>query len=365
MSLDIDRTPASRASTDRARPRSVVTGTPIRLRRTSFIIRPRVIAIVTVLLILSLGLAVLALLLGSVQVPLSDLVASMFGQSAEHKHNLVIQNIRFPQVVAALSAGAALGVSGAVFQSISNNALGSPDIIGLTTGAATGAISQIIFFEAGPIQVTIGALIGGIGTAVVIYLLSLKGGVTGGFRLVLIGIGVGALLSSLNSLMMVRGDVELAFTANVWISGSVDNVKWDQALPTLIISLITIPVIAALAKRATMVEMGDDMARQLGVNAEHTRRILILLAVVLAGIATSSVGPISFIALASGQLAKLLTRSGSITVFASAVMGSFLLMLAHVITAVLPVHYTLPIGQVTGLIGGIYLAWLLTRSKQV
>lgn len=188
---------------------------------------------------------------------------------------------------------------------------------------------------------------------------------TGGFRLVLIGIGVGALLSALNSLMMVRGDVELAFTANVWVAGSVDNVKWEQALPALIISLIVIPIVALFARRATMVEMGDDMARQLGVNAERTRRILILLAVILAGIATSSVGPISFIALAAPQLAKILTRSGNITIFASAAMGSFLLMLAHVVTGVLPVHYTLPIGQVTGLIGGIYLAWLLTRSKQV
>lgn len=345
--------------------RTLVSGVPVRLRRASFILHPRTITVVLILTGLSLVLGVLALTLGSVEVPLDDLVASMFGQSADRSHNLVIQNIRFPQVVAALSAGAALGVSGAVFQSISNNALGSPDIIGLTTGAATGAISQIIFFQADPLQVTIGALIGGIGTAAVIYLLSLKGGVTGGYRLVLIGLGIGALLSSLNSLMLVRGEVELAFAANVWLSGSIDNAKWDQALPTLIISILVIPIVAALAKRATMVEMGDDMARQLGVHAENTRRILILLAVILAGIATSAVGPIAFIALAAPQLAKLLTRAGSITVFASAAMGSFLLTLAHVVTAVLPVTYTLPIGQVTGLIGGIYLAWLLTRSKQV
>jgi iron complex transport system permease protein len=343
----------------------LVRGRAVRLRRVSFIVHPRAVTITLALLLITLALASLAMTLGKVSVPLDDLLPSMFGLSDESKHNTVVQNLRFPRVLAALSAGAALGVSGAVFQSVSHNALGSPDIIGLTSGAATGAISQIIFFQAGPIQVTIGALIGGVGTALIIYLLSLKGGVTGGYRLVLIGIGVGALLSSLNSLMMVRGDIDNAFAANVWISGSLDDVKWAQALPAFLVTLIVIPLVALSARRATLLEMGDDMARQLGVNAEGTRRTLMLLAVILAGIATSAVGPIAFIALASPQLAKLLTRSTTFSVAGAAAMGSCLLMVAHVITAVLPVSINLPIGQVTGLIGGVYLAWLLTRSKQV
>jgi iron complex transport system permease protein len=346
-------------------PARLVSGRRVRLSHASLLVHPRAVTVTLILLLIALALASLAMTLGKVGVPLDDLLPSMFGLSEERKHNSVVQNIRFPRVLAALAAGAALGVSGAVFQSVSHNALGSPDIIGLTTGAATGAISQIIFFQAGPIQVTIGALIGGVGTALAIYLLSLKGGVTGGFRLVLIGIGVGALLSSLNSLMIVRGDVDNAFTANVWISGSLDDIKWAQALPAFIVTLIVVPLVALAAQRATLLEMGDDMARQLGVHAEHTRRILMLLAVILASVATSAVGPITFIALASPQLAKLLTRSKEFSVFSAAAMGSCLLMIAHVVTAVLPVSVNLPIGQVTGLIGGVYLAWLLTRSKQL
>ena len=337
----------------------------LRIGRVSLVVSPRTVTVTAILFVGTLLLAAFAMTLGRVSVPLDDLLPSMFGLSETRSHNVAVRNIRLPLLVAAMAAGAALGVSGTVFQSVSHNALGSPDIIGLTTGAATGAISQIVFFQAGPVQVTIGALVGGLGTALTIYLLALKGRVTGEFRLVLVGIGVGALMSSLNQVMIVRGDVDSAFTANVWISGSLDDIKWAQALPVAIVTLLVIPLVSGLAMRATLLEMGDDIGSQLGIRAEQTRRILMLLAVVLAAVATSATGPIAFIALSSPQLARLLTRSKTLSVFSTAAMGAFLLIIAHTITATIPVTFTLPIGQVTGLIGGLYLAWMLTRSKQI
>ena len=338
---------------------------PLRYGRRSLVFYPRSVIVTLTLLMVALGLGAIAMSIGTLNVPVKDLMPALLGVSAEPRYNLVVHTIRLPRVLAAFAAGAALGMSGAVFQSISHNALGSPDIIGLTTGAATGAISQIIFFQAGPFQVMLGALIGSLGTAAVIYLLSLKGGVTGGYRLVLIGLGVGSLLGALNSLMMVRGDVELALSANVWISGSLDDVKWSQALSVLSITVVILPFIVFLSRRATLLEMGDDMAAQLGVHAEKTRRALMVGAVLLAGVATSAVGPIAFIALAAPQLARFATRTTVFSPISAGIMGSCLLLLAHVISVSLPTHVALPIGQVTGVIGGTYLAWLLTRTRQV
>lgn len=345
--------------------RSLITGHVVRIGRASLRIQPRAILVTGILTAFTIGLAAVSLMLGRVVVPPGEFVPALFGVAENSVNTTVVQEIRLPRIVAALSAGAAFGVSGAVFQSVSRNALGSPDIIGLTTGAATGALTAIIVFQADPFGVMLAALSGGIGTAVVIYLLARKGGITGGFRLVLIGIGVGALLSAVNSLLIVRGDLDRAFTANIWLAGSVDDIKWHQALPTLAVAAVMIPLVGLLSERVVLLEMGDDLARQLGVPSEQTRRVVMLLAVVLAGVATSAVGPIAFIALAAPQLARRLTGITALPVAAAAAMGACLLMAATLVTTAAPTTVNLPIGQVTGLIGGLYLAWLLTRSKQL
>ncbi len=343
--------------------RPLVSGVLIRFRGLSLILQPRALLVVAILLIAAVALAVIGLNQGKVTIPVSEVWPAVLGHG--EKKYVLAMGLRLPRVVAALTAGAALGVSGAIFQSVSNNALGSPDVIGLTTGAASGAITQIVLFNAGPIQVMLAALIGGTGTALAIYLLSLKGGITGGYRLVLIGLGMGALLGSYNSLLMVRGRVEEAVAANIWVAGSLDGRQWTQVLPVSIGTIIVVPLSMLLVRRATLLEMGDDIASQLGVRAEPTRRWLIFCGVSLAALATAAVGPIAFIALSAPQIAGRLTRARGIGVIPAASMGACLLLGADVISQAIPTVATLPIGQVTGLIGGSYLAWLLTRSKQI
>lgn len=353
----------TRGASSGSQPSPIVTGRVLRGRNFSLLVQPRALLVIGILLAVAVLLALIGLTQGKVAVPLGDIIPAIFG-NGERKHVLAL-GLRMPRVVAALTAGAALGVSGAVFQSVSNNALGSPDVIGLTTGAASGAITQIVLFDAGPVQVMLAALAGGVGTALAIYLLSLKGGVTGGYRLVLIGLGVGALLGSYNSLLMVRGQVEQAVSANIWIAGSLDGRQWTQVLPVLIGTIIVVPITILLARRATLVEMGDDIASQLGVRVEPTRRWLIFCGVALAALATAAVGPIAFIALSAPQIARRLSRARGLSIVPAALMGSCLLLGADVVSQAIPTATTLPIGQVTGLIGGIYLAWLLTRSKQL
>lgn len=142
----------------------------------------------------------------------AKVVAAVIDTSGNVQHDRVVRGLRLPPLITAISAGAALGVSGATFQSVSRNALRSPDVIGFTTGATTGAIVQIVVFQAEALQVSIGAVAGGLLTAMAVYVLPRRGGVTGGYRLIPTGIGGSAVLGALNGLLLVTGDLDRAFT---------------------------------------------------------------------------------------------------------------------------------------------------------
>ncbi|UXS03453.1 FecCD family ABC transporter permease [Agrobacterium tumefaciens] len=330
----------------------------------SFALETRPIAVCLLLLVATLVAAVYAMTLGRVPVPFVDVIGAVLGNGEGGMRQQIVFNLRLPRVLVALFAGASLGVSGAVFQSVSRNALGSPDVIGFTTGAATGALAQIVIFGGGPLAVALSAMLGGLITATLVYLLSFKQGATGGYRLVLTGIGAGATLNALNGLMLVKGSLDNAISANLWLAGSLDARSWDHALTVMAGASLLIPISAFSANRLRMIEMGDDIARQLGVQVERTRFGMIACAVLLAGVATGAAGPIAFLALAAPQLASRLTSTRGIPVLSSAIMGAFLLVSADLLTQLFANDLVLPIGRTTGLVGGLYLLWLLTRSKQ-
>lgn len=170
-------------------------------------------------------------------------MAAVLGYSDDPKAALVIQRIRLPRTVTAMGVGLCLGAAGATFQSISRNALGSPDIIGFTTGAATGAVAQIMLFNAGPVATAVAAIAGGLLAAAVVYLLSVRGGVSGGYRLVLVGIGVGALLAAVNTVLLSKGNEDLAAQAQMWLSGSLAGRSWDHAIPVMLAVAFLLPIL--------------------------------------------------------------------------------------------------------------------------
>ncbi len=323
----------------------------------------RLIAVGSTLLLIVIGLGAYALSVGTLKIAVSDVIQILLGNGSGVSERVVI-NIRLPRVLTGIFAGAALGASGAIFQSISRNALGSPDVIGFTTGAATGAIAQIILFDGSPSQIAIAAVVTGMLTAVVVYLLSSNRG-GGGYRLVLTGIGVGAILGALNGLMLVKGNLDDAISANLWLAGSLNARSWLHVWPVLLGTVLVIPGAAVLARSLTLIEMGDDLARQLGIRVERTRLVAVFLAVLLAALATAAAGPIAFVALAAPQLHARLAGTANLAVFGAAAMGALLLILADLITQLLPLGFAVPIGRMTGIIGGLYLIWLLTRSRQV
>nr|WP_089243844.1 iron chelate uptake ABC transporter family permease subunit [Rhodococcus kyotonensis] len=320
----------------------------------------RTVVVCSILVLLSLFVAVIALGTGDYYVPPGDVLQAIFSDAPRFTE-LVVMEWRFPRVALALLLGGALGVSGAIFQSLTRNPLGSPDIIGFDTGAYTGALIVILTLGGGYYQTGAGALIGGICTAAVVYLLAFKRGVQG-FRLIIVGIAISAILASVNTWLIIKADLADAMAAAVWGAGSLNGLGWAQVGPVLIVLAVLTPTIAVVAKRLPMLEMGDDAAKALGIRAEPTRLILMVLGVALTALVTAAAGPISFIALAAPQLVRRLTKTAGVALLPSAVMGAFLLVLSDWAAQRLFAPTQLPVGVVTVSIGGAYFVWLLARE---
>lgn len=271
----------------------------------------------------------------------------------------VVAGWRLPRVVAALAFGAALAVSGSFFQSLTGNPLGSPDVIGLGTGAYTGALVATIVVGGGA-SMGLGAIVGGLGTAAIVYLLAYRHGVAG-FRLVIVGIGVTAMLAAVNRYLILSAGLEVATSASIWGIGSLSLVRWPVLVPALVALAVLAVLAIPLAPVLRQLELGDDTARSHGVRVEPDRLAIVAVGVGLMSVVTAVAGPIAFVALAAPQISARLVRGSVSALVPSALTGAILLLVADQIAEhALPGD--VPVGVVTVGVGGVYLLWLLTRE---
>ncbi|MEU1264377.1 iron chelate uptake ABC transporter family permease subunit [Streptomyces cellulosae] len=322
----------------------------------------RALTVVLLLMLLALGASVLLIGTGDFPMSASDVLTTLVGQGNEGQE-FIVTELRLPRVLVGLLVGASLGIGGALFQTISRNPLGSPDILGLGQGATAGALTVIVLFSGTANQVALGALAGGLLTGTAIYVLAWKRGVHG-YRLVLVGIGVSAVVTAVNGYLLTKSDIVDAARAVVWMTGSLDGRDWDQVWPLLALCAVLVPVVLANSRALRMTEMGDDVSNALGVRVERLRLVLMLSAVLLTASATAAAGPVSFVALTAPQLARRLTRSPGPNLVASMWMGAALLVLADVLSQRAFGAEQLPVGVVTGVVGGVYLLWLLVTERR-
>lgn len=236
-------------------------------------------------------------------------------------------------------------------------------MLGLGQGATAGALVMIVLFSGSAAQVTVGALIGGLVTGALIYLLAWKRGVHG-YRLVLVGIGVSAIATAVNGYLLTEADFVDAARAVVWMTGTLDGRDWKQVWPLLALACVLVPLVLANARGLRMMEMGDDVSHALGVRVERVRLLLMVSAVLLTAAATAAAGPVSFVALTAPQLARRLTRSPGPNLVPSLCMGAALLVIADWASQRLFGDGQLPVGVVTGVLGGVYLLWLLVTERK-
>lgn len=308
------------------------------------------------------GAAAWSLTTGDLDIPLADAVAALFGHGPEQTVR-VVSGWRLPRTLLAVILGGALAVSGALFQTLTRNPLGSPDIIGFNAGAYTGALLAIVAGAGGFFSTASGALLGGVAAAALVYALAYQRGVQG-FRLIVVGIAVAGMLTSLNTWIILKADVQTATAAAVWGVGTLNGVSWQQAGPASATVAVVLVATAFAVPGLRQLELGDDSARARGVRVERTRLALVLFGVTLTAVATSVAGPIAFVALVSPQIARRLSGGPSIPLVASFLTGSILLSASDLVAARLFPGIQLPVGVVTVSLGGAYFLWLLLAESR-
>ncbi|MDR0819745.1 MAG: iron chelate uptake ABC transporter family permease subunit [Oscillospiraceae bacterium] len=321
----------------------------------------RNIAVISVLAVLVVTLCALMLSLGGVIYPIDVIIRVLSNEQIEGA-TFAIGSLRLPRMLAGVLVGAAFGISGAVFQSMLRNPLASPDIIGVSSGASAAAVACILVFNLSGAAISAVAVVAGVATAALIYALSRGGSFSGG-RLILVGIGVGAMLNSVISYLLLRASQYDVPGAMRWLSGSLNGIRKEELAPLVIAMVVLCPTLLCLESRLKIIELGDHKAAALGVRSDRTRLLLVLCAVGLVAFATAVTGPVAFVAFLSGPIAKRMTGDGSPSLLASALTGAALTLGADLLGQ-FAFNTKFPVGVITGIIGAPYLLFLLVKINR-
>jgi len=322
-----------------------------------------------------LGVALLALVFawsigtGDYAISVPDVVAVLTG-GGDPANAFIIEELRLPRAVVGVVVGASLGMSGALFQTFARNPLASPDLLGITDGAAVGAVFVIVLGSTGGVLatgvnslgITLAALAGSLLAAAGLYLFAWRRGIDG-TRLVLVGVGLSAVLNALVSWMLTKATIFDLPAALVWLSGSLVGRGWHEAMPAFWALAILGPIAIVLTTTLRAMQLGDDSARGLGVRLQLAQGSVLIVAVGLAAFAVTAAGPIDFVAFVVPQIALRLVGGSRPPLVTSAILGGLLVLLADTVSRVY-FPYELPVGVVTAILGAPYLIWLLLRTNR-
>lgn len=276
--------------------------------------------------------------------------------------SFTVGELRLPRAALALLAGVAFGVGGVTFQTLLRNPLASPDIIGVSQGAAAAGVVAIVVLGLSGLAVSAAAVVGALATAATIYLLAWRDGVAGA-RLVLIGIGVAAMLHSVISWVLLRASQWDLQVAMRWLTGSLNHASWGAVGPLLVAVVVVVPVLLSQARALALLGLGDDTAAALGVATERTRVVAVVGAVLLVACATAAAGPIAFVAFLAGPIAARLVGPGRSLLVPAALVGALIVLASDQVGQwALETRY--PVGVVTGALGAPYLLVLIARTTK-
>lgn len=328
--------------------------------RLSLRIPVRSLVVCGALIAVIVACGMISMTIGAFEISVDGIARALLAPSSDAGVRRVVVEWRLPRVLFAILCGAALALAGGIFQSMTRNPLGSPDIIGFGIGAQFGVTLTMIVLELNTyLFKAAGSLVGGLVTAILVYGLAMSRSMSS-FRLIIVGIGVSAGLGSLTSWILITVSVEKAMMAATWGAGSLASLGFDQLAPAAVVFVVVVLTALPLRHSLPILEMGDDAATALGIRPGRTRLAAMIVGVALVALVTAAAGPISFIALAAPQISQRLTRSNT-------PMGTVPLMLTGaalvVVSDMLAQLLMVPVGVVTVSVGGLYLAWLLARTS--
>ncbi|SFM60565.1 iron complex transport system permease protein [Pseudonocardia ammonioxydans] len=324
-------------------------------------VRGLVLATATWTAAVAVGMA--AITIGEYPLPLATVLDTLAGNGSLITYDIVVTH-RLPRSLTGLLVGAAFGVAGCVLQRLARNPLVSPDVIGINAGASAGAVVMIIGFGASAAWVTGGALAGAVIAALTVYAVAWRGGFSG-YRLVLVGIGVAAMLGSAATFLLSRAEINAAYAAAVWLVGSLSGRTWPDVVPVAVGLGLLLPVVLALVRRLQVLELGDDLARSLSPRVGRARAVLLACAVGLSALATASAGPVGFVALVAPQIVRRVLAERSPGLVASAGTGALVVVAADLLARTAFAPRELPVGVVTAVVGAPVLIALLVRGNRI
>ena len=325
--------------------------------------RRRAVTVYAVLAALIMVAVVVSLSLGATGLGLGDALAALVGRG-DRLSDFVVFRLRLPRATTAVLAGAAFGLAGALFQSTLRNPLASPDILGVTAGASFAAVFATLILRVPGPGIAVAAFAGALVVAALMWALAWRGGLVG-YRFVLIGVALAALVQAALGYLITRADVRDASRALVWTVGGIGDTSWPAigVVGAAVLGLLI--VVAGVSRRMPVLQLDDDSARSLGVDAGRARAGVIVLGVALVAAGTALAGPVAFVALVSAPIARSLVRGGVSALAASALVGSLVVLVADLVGQyALPGGISVPVGIVTGLIGAPYLLWLIATGNR-
>ncbi|MFE7479263.1 FecCD family ABC transporter permease [Streptomyces sp. NPDC057552] len=311
--------------------------------------------------------------IGAYSIPIGDVLGSLQhriglgGQPLDRVGESVLWNVRLPRVVLALLVGASLGCAGALMQGVFGNPLAEPGVIGISAGAAVGAVASIAlgltFF--GNWTITVFAFVAGLGTVLLVYTLSRSGGRTEVVTLILTGIAVNAFAGALIGLFVFFADNAQITQITFWQLGSLSQATWPKVLAVLPCALAGLLIAPFYARKLDLLALGERPARHLGVDVERLRITLVLVVALLTAAAVAVAGIIAFVGLLVPHLLRMANGPGHrFLVPGSALGGALVLVAGDLAARTVAAPAELPLGVLTALFGSPFFFWLLRRTRR-
>jgi iron complex transport system permease protein len=331
----------------------------------SFRLDRRVPPVLALALLATVAAMVVNIGVGEYPIPPIDVVRTVLGlPTGNEDHSFIVTILRLPRMLVAALVGAALGISGAILQGLTRNPLADPGILGISAGAGVVAVTLIVVVGSVPAGVVpLAAFCGAVTVAGLIYLLAWRGG-DSPIRLILVGIGLGAICGALTTLMITFGDIYDVQRALIWLTGSVYGRSWEEFWPMLAAVALFVPLALLLVRDLNALNLGEEVARGLGTPVALRRGLLLLTAVALAASSVAAAGTIGFVGLMAPHLARRLVGPDHTGLLPTAgVLGGLLVVTADLIGRTLFAPIELPAGLVTAAVGAPFFIGLLWRQR--
>lgn len=318
------------------------------------------LGILLVLACLALGGGLFSIMLGSVNIPAEEVWSTLFlGTSGDHVQ--ILMNIRLPRTLVAALVGVNLALSGAILQAVMKNPLADPHIIGISSGAGLFGILIMLLFPAYSHLVTPVAFLGAMGAAFLIYVLAWKNGIQP-IRIILAGVAVSAFLSAFISALMILYS-DRVHSALMWMVGGLSARSWLHVAMLWPYTLAAGAAALLAARHINILQLGDDMAKGLGLRVELTRVLLTALAALLAASSVSVVGLLGFVGLIVPHAARLIIGSDyRFLLPASAILGAAVLMYSDTVARIAFSPVELPVGILMAALGAPFFLFLLRKQ---